>query len=45
MTARPKSLDRLNPYDKETGDLVVVVETPKGSRSKYAYDGKNLYAK
>jgi len=40
MTARPKSLDRLNPYDKETGDLVVVVETPKGSRSKYAYDGK-----
>src|ERR1022692_1989775 len=25
-------------FDQETGDLRIVVETPKGSRNKYKYD-------
>jgi inorganic pyrophosphatase len=33
-----RSLTTLPALDKETGDLTVIVETPKGSRSKYAYD-------
>lgn len=30
----------LKPFDAETGDLNVVIETPKDSRNKYAYDEK-----
>jgi inorganic pyrophosphatase len=33
-----KALDRLPLVDKETGDYSIVLETPKGSRNKYAYD-------
>lgn len=33
-------LDRLPLLDKATGDLTVVVETPKGSRNKYKYDAR-----
>ena len=32
--------DNLKPFDAETGDLNVVIETPKDSRNKYAYDEK-----
>jgi inorganic pyrophosphatase len=32
--------DNLKPLDAETGDLNVVIETPTGSRNKYAYDEK-----
>jgi len=32
--------DKLPPFDAESGDLNVVIETPKGSRNKYAYDEK-----
>ncbi len=32
--------DKLTPFDKESGELNVVIETPKGSRNKYAYDEK-----
>ncbi len=35
-----KSIDRLEPFDDETKCWNVVVETPKGSRIKYAYDQK-----
>jgi inorganic pyrophosphatase len=39
---RPKqareSLSCLPVYDRETGDVTVVVETPKGSHNKYKYD-------
>jgi inorganic pyrophosphatase len=32
---------KLGPFDKEDEDLIVVIiETPKGSRNKYAYDAK-----
>ena len=30
--------DRLPPFDESSGELNVVIETPKGSRNKYAYD-------
>jgi len=30
--------DKLTPFDKESGDLNVVIETPKGSRNKYSYN-------
>lgn len=31
---------KLPPFDKESGDLNVVIETPKGCRNKYAFDEK-----
>src|SRR5207248_4461876 len=37
-TKRPASLAELPAYDRETGDVTVVVETPKGSHNKYKYD-------
>ena len=30
--------ETLAPFDEDDGDLIVVVETPKGSRNKYAFD-------
>jgi inorganic pyrophosphatase len=33
-----EAFDKLSPFDEETGDLNVVIETPKNSRNKYAYD-------
>lgn len=30
--------DKLTTFDKKSGELNVVIETPKGSRNKYAYD-------
>ena len=32
--------DRLSAFDEKSGDLNVVIETPKGSRNKYKYDEK-----
>jgi inorganic pyrophosphatase len=34
------SLEELPTYDKQTGDLNMVVETPRGSRTKFDYDGE-----
>ena len=34
------ALDRLPLVDKASGDLTVVVETPRGSRNKYKYDAR-----
>lgn len=39
MARIPETLDRLPLIDNDSGDLNVVVETPKGSRNKYKYDG------
>ncbi|QIG47084.1 inorganic diphosphatase [Nordella sp. HKS 07] len=36
--ARSKLLLELEPYDKKSGALRVIIETPKGSRNKYDYD-------
>ncbi|MFZ5672215.1 MAG: inorganic diphosphatase [Pseudomonadota bacterium] len=33
-------LDR-EPYDEKSGALIVVIETPRGSRNKYSYDPEN----
>jgi inorganic pyrophosphatase len=34
------NLEKLEPFDPETGDLTAVIETPKGHRNKFKYDGK-----
>ena len=35
-----KLLRRLKPFDRKSGNLNVVIDTPKGSRNKYAFDFK-----
>src|SRR6185503_420934 len=35
-----ETLRQLPPFDSRTGDLNVIIETPKGSRNKYAYDAE-----
>jgi inorganic pyrophosphatase len=37
-TARHTILSEITSFAKTTGDLLVVIETPKGSRNKYSYD-------
>ena len=32
--------EKLTPFDEETGDLNVIIETPKDCRNKYAFDEK-----
>jgi inorganic pyrophosphatase len=32
--------ENLKPFDEETGDLNVIIDTPKGSRNKYKFDEK-----
>ncbi|MDQ6786544.1 MAG: inorganic diphosphatase [Acidobacteriota bacterium] len=34
----PSNFNKLNPFNEETKQLNVVIETPKGSRNKYAFD-------
>jgi inorganic pyrophosphatase len=33
-----KGIDGLTPFDAESGDLNVIIETPKGSRNKYTWE-------
>ena len=33
-----KTYEKINPFDKETGELNVIIETPKDCRNKYAFD-------
>src|SRR5690348_15897488 len=34
----------LEPFDPKSGNLIIVIDTPKGSRNKYAFDFKiNAY--
>src|SRR5678809_1032527 len=33
-------LSKLKPFDRKSGNLNVVIDTPKGSRNKYAFDFK-----
>jgi inorganic pyrophosphatase len=41
MPKRLESLfDKIPPFDEETGDLHVVIDTPKDSRNKYKFDEK-----
>ena len=40
MARSAPTLDRLPLVDEETGDFTIVLETPKGSRNKYAYDAE-----
>lgn len=36
----PDLFESLPPWDRETGELNVIIETPKGSRNKYKYNEK-----
>ena len=36
--SKTKRLSDLPEQDRETGDILAIVETPKGSRNKYDYD-------
>jgi len=38
MARSAQTLDRLPTVDPDSGDLTVVIETPRGSRNKYKYD-------
>lgn len=39
-----RALPHIDTYDKESGDLNVIIDTPKDSRNKYSYDEKlNLF--
>src|SRR5438270_9517039 len=40
MPSPKNPFTQLPPFDKESGDLNVIIETPKGSRNKYKYDKK-----
>ena len=37
-SADPHTVAHLDPLDTESGDLQVIIETPKGSRNKFKYD-------
>jgi inorganic pyrophosphatase len=37
-SAVPNPIDALDAFDAESGDLNVIIETPKGSRNKFKYD-------
>jgi inorganic pyrophosphatase len=37
-----KSISRLPPIDRESGDLNIIIDTPKGSRNKFSWDEKRL---
>jgi inorganic pyrophosphatase len=39
--SRHAILSEIEPFDRETGSLKIVVETPKGSRNKYKYEPEN----
>jgi inorganic pyrophosphatase len=39
--SRHAVLSEINPFDRETGALKLVIETPKGSRNKYKYEPDN----
>lgn len=36
--SKQSPFDKLKPFDEESGDLNVVIDTPKGSRNKYSYN-------
>jgi inorganic pyrophosphatase len=36
--SKGKEIDQLPPFDAESGDLNVIIETPKGSRNKYTLE-------
>ncbi len=41
MTKNPVNIyEKITPFDEETGDLNVIIETPKDCRNKYALDEK-----
>ena len=39
--SRHAVLSEITPFDRETGAIKIVIETPKGSRNKYKYEPEN----
>ena len=35
-------ISKLSPVDRESGDLNIIIDTPKGSRNKFSWDEKRL---
>jgi inorganic pyrophosphatase len=33
-------VEKLSPFDQDSGELNVIIETPRGCRNKYSYDEK-----
>ena len=40
QSKQTRGFERIEPFDHESGELNVVIDTPKGSRNKYKYDEK-----
>jgi inorganic pyrophosphatase len=40
QTTPTGAFEKIKPFDEESGDLHVIIDTPKGSRNKYKYDEK-----
>src|SRR5213078_2180435 len=38
LIAEDEAFGKIKPFDRKTGNLKVVIDTPKGSRNKYAFD-------
>ena len=39
-SAKMSVVEKLSPFDQDSGDLNVIIETPRGCRNKYSYDEK-----
>jgi inorganic pyrophosphatase len=40
QTTPAGTFEKIKPFDEDSGDLHVIIDTPKGSRNKYKYDEK-----
>ena len=41
IIAKMSAVEKLSPFDQDSGDLNVIIETPRGCRNKYSYDEKH----
>jgi inorganic pyrophosphatase len=40
IIAKMSVVEKLSPFDQDSGELNVIIETPRGCRNKYSYDEK-----
>jgi|SRR5437588_11471223 hypothetical protein len=40
IIAKMSVVEKLSPFDQDSGEINVIVETPRGCRNKYSYDEK-----
>ena len=41
ISAKMSVVEKLSPFDQDSGELNVIIETPRGCRNKYSYDEKH----